>query len=100
MRKENKNGAYTEDNKVISIVQSASIVGTGVDEFEIFSKAIENLSKFNETKSVIEKFVNEMNEVDKQNFKKILHMRRISLNNGNSEHNVPRLIYKIKRVNK
>ena len=100
MRKENKNGAYTEDIKVISIVQSASIVGTGVDEFEIFSKAIENLSKFNETKSVIDKFVNEMNEVDKQNFKKILHMRRISLNNGNSEHNVPRLIYKIKRVNK
>ena len=92
-RSMNQSGAFTDDNKVIAYINKGNFAIDSLDEFDAFSKVVNKLTTFSETKEIVEKYIAKMDSNEKKVFDNVIHMRRVMINATT----VPRRILKIKR---
>jgi hypothetical protein len=68
-----------------------------LDEYEVFNKSIQKLKQ--SQNSIIDIWINKLNETERQILNNILTIRRIEVINNQESYNIPRKILKIKKQN-
>ena len=89
----NRSGMFTDDNKVIAYINKGNFAIDALDEFDAFSKVVNKLKSFSETKTIVENYIKKMDVNEQKVFDNVIHMRRVTINATT----VPRRILKIKR---
>ena len=92
-RATNRSGMFTDDNKVIAYINKGNFAIDALDEFDAFSKVVNKLKSFSETKTIVENYIKKMDVNEQKVFDNVIHMRRVTINATT----VPRRILKIKR---
>ena len=84
----NDNGTNENDyltKKMNDIMNDFTLPKLDFDEFEIFNQLYKKLIGINETKTLIDKIIEEMSESDKKEFKNILLIKKIKIIKDNND---------------
>ena len=71
----NRSGMFTDDNKVIAYINKGNFAIDALDEFDAFSKVVNKLKSFSETKTIVENYIKKMDVNEQKVFDNVIHMR-------------------------